>query len=36
MEKSLGQGAVVMNLVVGHHEGERRGDSEIRQKAHEE
>lgn len=36
MEKRLWQGAAGMNLVVGHHEGECRRDTKIRQKADEE
>ena len=36
MEKSLWQRIVVMNLVVGHHEGECHRDTRVRQKADED
>ena len=36
MEESLLKRAVRLNLVVGHHEGESRRDTKIRQKADED
>jgi len=33
VEKSLGEGVVRLNLVIGHHEGERRQNTGICQKA---